>query len=48
VDDFRRVVLWGRLPDWPRWALSTGFGVLAAWLGHRFFLKTRRAFADII
>jgi lipopolysaccharide transport system permease protein len=48
VDDFRRVVLWGRLPDWPRWMLSTGFGVLAAWLGHRFFLKTRRAFADII
>jgi lipopolysaccharide transport system permease protein len=48
VDDVRRVVLWGRLPDWPRLALSFAVGAAAAALGHAWFQRTRRAFADVI
>jgi lipopolysaccharide transport system permease protein len=48
VDDFRRVVLWGELPDWPRLALSFVLGSAVMLLGHAWFMKTRRAFADII
>jgi lipopolysaccharide transport system permease protein len=48
VDDLRRVVLWGRLPDWPRLALSFAVGGAATMLGHAWFMRTRRAFADVI
>jgi lipopolysaccharide transport system permease protein len=48
VDDLRRVVLWGKLPDWPRLAFSGAAGAAAMVLGHAWFMKTRRAFADII
>ncbi len=48
VDDLRRVVLWGKLPDWPRLALSCAAGGAMMVLGHAWFMKTRRAFADII
>ena len=48
VDDLRRVVLWGRLPDWPRFAVSLVVGGAAALLGHAWFMRTRRAFADVI
>jgi lipopolysaccharide transport system permease protein len=48
VDDLRRVVLWGRLPDWPRLAVSLAVGGAAAALGHAWFMRTRRAFADVI
>ena len=48
VDDLRRVVLWGRLPDWPRFAVSLVVGGVAAVLGHAWFMRTRRAFADVI
>jgi lipopolysaccharide transport system permease protein len=48
VDDLRRVVLWGRLPDGPRLALSFAVGGAAAVLGHAWFIRTRRAFADVI
>jgi lipopolysaccharide transport system permease protein len=48
VDDLRRVVLWGRPPVWPRLALSLAVGALAAALGHAWFMRTRRAFADVI
>jgi lipopolysaccharide transport system permease protein len=48
VDDLRRVVLWGRLPDGPRLAFSLLEGALALVLGHAWFAKTRRAFADVV
>jgi lipopolysaccharide transport system permease protein len=48
VDDLRRVVLWGRLPEWPRFAVSLVVGGATALLGHAWFMRTRRAFADVI
>jgi len=48
VEDFRRVVLWGRMPDWRGWALSllVGGGIMIA--GHAWFTRTKQAFADVL
>lgn len=48
VENSRRVVLLGTLPDWPGLALWSGITTLFMLLGHSWFLKTKRAFADIL
>lgn len=48
VDDLRRVALWGRLPDWPRLAVSLAAGAAMAAAGYAWFARTRRAFADVL
>lgn len=48
VDDLRRVALWGQMPDWPRLAVSLLGGVTVLVLGHAWFARTRRAFADVL
>jgi len=48
VEDFRRVILWGTLPSWvglTLWLLATSAVML---LGYAFFMKTKKAFADVI
>lgn len=48
AENFRRVILWGTLPDWPAlaiWLLVTGVLMLA---GYAWFMRTRPAFADVI
>jgi len=48
IDNFRRVVLWGILPDWSSliaWLIITSVMML---LGYAWFMKTKRAFADVI
>lgn len=48
VGDYRRVLLEGRQPDWPLFAVYTSMGLLAYILGYLFFCKTKRSFADVI
>jgi len=48
VENFRRVILWGILPDWlglAEWLPVSG-GLMV--LGYAWFMKTKRAFADVI
>jgi lipopolysaccharide transport system permease protein len=48
VENIRRVVLWGVLPDWPDlmlWIVGTG---VVMQLGYAWFMKTKKAFADVI
>jgi lipopolysaccharide transport system permease protein len=48
VENFRRVILWGSLPNWPElvlWLLLTGAILM---LGYAWFMKTKKAFADVI
>lgn len=48
IENVRRVVLWGTLPDWPNlalWLLITGLLML---LGYAWFMKTKKAFADVL
>ena len=48
VEDSRRVLVFGEAPRWP-WtagAIATGLAALA--LGHGFFARSKRAFADVL
>jgi lipopolysaccharide transport system permease protein len=48
VDNFRRVILFGITPVWTSlslWILCTGVLMM---LGYAFFMKTKKAFADVI
>lgn len=48
VEDMRRITIWGQMPDW-NW-LITGIllSSLVAILGHAWFQKTRKGFADVL
>jgi lipopolysaccharide transport system permease protein len=48
VENFRRVILWGKPASWPDlgiWLISTGTLMM---LGYAWFMKTKRGFADVI
>lgn len=44
----RDVLIWGKLPAWPLFAMFTGASLLVAWLGFAWFQKTRKGFADVL
>jgi lipopolysaccharide transport system permease protein len=48
VEDARRVMMYGLRPEWGWWAATLGSSVVIAVLGYAFFMKSRRAFADVI
>jgi lipopolysaccharide transport system permease protein len=48
VENIRRVVLWGQLPSWFDLGLWSLFGILLMLLGYAWFMKTKKAFADVI
>jgi lipopolysaccharide transport system permease protein len=48
VDNARRVTVLGLPPSWQSWAWSVLIGGAAMCLGHAWFHKTKRAFADVI
>lgn len=48
VESSRAVVLWGRMPDWEALGVWTLVGVVVMLLGYTWFMKSRRAFADVI
>jgi lipopolysaccharide transport system permease protein len=48
VTNFRRVILWGMMPNWTGlllWILITGLILV---LGYTWFMKTKKAFADVL
>ncbi|RLC09737.1 MAG: ABC transporter permease [Deltaproteobacteria bacterium] len=48
VEDSRRVVLWGLYPDWPWYFAGLTLSVLTLSLGFVWFMKTKKAFADVM
>lgn len=48
VEDARKVVLGGQLPDWPWFLGSLALSFLVFILGFVWFMKSKRAFADVI
>ncbi|HSW46068.1 MAG TPA: ABC transporter permease [Phycisphaerae bacterium] len=48
AEQAREVALDSRLPQWDWWAAMLVVGVIVAVLGYAFFMKSRRAFADVI
>lgn len=48
VESARAVVLWGKMPDWPRLAVLTLLGLVALQVGYAVFMRARRGFSDAI
>ena len=48
VENFRRLVFRGTLPDWGELAAWTALTGLVTLLGYAWFMKTKRGFADVI
>ena len=48
VEDARRVLLWGKVPDWPWFAAGFVFALIVLCTGFMFFMRSKRAFADVI
>lgn len=48
VESSRRVLLWGQPPLWSSLAAALGAGFLVLAGGYLFFMRSRRAFADVI
>lgn len=48
VQDARRVLIWGRQPDWQGWAIVLLLSLVVMQLGYAWFMKSRRGFADVL
>lgn len=48
IEQGRGVLIWGHLPDWPKFALFMVAGMVVAWLGFAWFQKTRKGFSDVL
>jgi lipopolysaccharide transport system permease protein len=48
IDQARRVVLWGQMPEWHILAAATAGALFFAWAGFAWFQKTRKGFADVL
>jgi lipopolysaccharide transport system permease protein len=48
IDNVRRVAVQGLPPDWPGFGFALAAGLIALCLGHAWFAKSKRAFADVI
>lgn len=48
VESFRRVLLWGQLPDWGAWGLVCLGSFALAIVGYAWFWQTKKGFADVL
>jgi len=48
VEDMRRIIIWGQLPDWGWLMFGTALSGLVAYLGYFWFQKARGGFADVL
>lgn len=48
IVQLREVAYFGRLPDLRAWLVIAAVSYAVAWLGHVFFLRSRRSFADVL
>jgi len=48
IEEGRRTLIFGHLPDISRWGVMLAVGLLIAWAGFAWFQKTRKGFADVL
>jgi len=48
VENYRRVILWSMAPSWPGLALWLSSTAALMMLGYAWFMKTKKAFADVL
>ena len=48
LEDGRRTLMWGELPQWKSWAAVTAVSLDVMQLGYAWFMKSKRGFADVV
>jgi homopolymeric O-antigen transport system permease protein len=48
IEDVRKVVLWGQSPDWAWYFSGLLLSMIVCWVGFIWFMKAKKAFADVI
>ncbi|MDQ0890940.1 lipopolysaccharide transport system permease protein [Paenibacillus sp. V4I9] len=48
VEDMRRIIIWGELPNWSSLGIETIIGLVIFYMGYAWFQKTRSGFSDVI
>lgn len=48
LEDARRILMWGETPNWMWWGVTVAASGALALFGYAFFMKSKRAFADVI
>jgi lipopolysaccharide transport system permease protein len=48
IRSYRRILLEGRQPDWTGLAATMGFAICCLLIGYWWFVRTRKAFADVL
>jgi lipopolysaccharide transport system permease protein len=48
IESVRQILIHGALPDWSAWGVALVVSAAIALLGYAFFMKSRRAFADVV
>ena len=48
IEEGRKVLVFGQLPDIGQWGVMMAAGILTAWSGFAWFQKTRKGFADVL
>lgn len=48
VNHFRRVMLWGQMPDWGEYLFITAAMLLICLFGYIWFMKSKKTFADVV
>ncbi len=48
VEDARRTLVLGQTPHWPAYAVLLALSLVVAILGHAFFVKGKRSYADVL
>jgi lipopolysaccharide transport system permease protein len=48
VNHFRRVILWGQMPDWGDYIIITAATGVLCVLGYIWFMKSKKTFADVV
>jgi lipopolysaccharide transport system permease protein len=48
IEDARRTLIWGLMPDWKMWAFTTITSFVLMLFGYWWFMRSRKAFADVV
>jgi lipopolysaccharide transport system permease protein len=48
IDNMRRTLIWGQQPNWTWWAIAMAGSLVILQLGYYWFMRSRKAFADVI
>ena len=48
IENVRRTLIWGAQPNWKWWGIGMAGALVVLEIGYYWFMRTRRAFADVI